>query len=29
MFTLDFTPKGVAHMLGAVNAIQAALQKLK
>jgi hypothetical protein len=28
-FTLDFTPNGIAHLLGEVNAIQAALQDLK
>jgi hypothetical protein len=28
-FTLDFTPNGITHLLGEVNAIQAALQELK
>jgi hypothetical protein len=28
-FTLDFTPNGISHLLGEVNAIQAALQELK
>jgi hypothetical protein len=28
-FTLDFTPNGINHLVGEVNAIQAALQELK
>jgi hypothetical protein len=28
-FTLDFTPNGVNHLLGEINAIQAVLQELK